>query len=426
MIFLLVEFFDELHYGLQSAAIPSIRLDLALTYAQIGLLFGLPKIVNTFVEPLIMLLGDSATRKRLVIGGGLTIVLAILLISSAVSFAPLLIAFLVSYPASGAFVSLSQATLMDLNPGREPHSMARWTVAGSLGNLLGPALLAGAFAIGLGWRLPYLGLALLALGLTLIVWRQPFPAHLTLHPARRAADPAGAPEGDPDDRTPDGAPNRTPDGAPDRTPDGKPDSAPDGKPDSAPDRTPGSAPDGLPDGVPDGVPGGKPEGEPGSSNHPPSLRRAPAWMWANLLHALRVKALLRWVGLLEMSDLLLDVFTSYAALYLADVVGLTPAQTGLALTALMLTSLASDLLLIPLLERVPGRTLVRASAACAIPLFIAFMLAPWPWLQVVMMLAVRASTLGWYSVLQGEAYASVPGRSGTVMAVNSAAGLATA
>jgi FSR family fosmidomycin resistance protein-like MFS transporter len=31
--------------------------------------------------------------------------------------------------------------------------------------------------------------------------------------------------------------------------------------------------------------------------------------------------------------------------------------------------------------------------------------------------------MGWYQVLQGEAYATVPGRSGTVMAIGSLAGL---
>jgi FSR family fosmidomycin resistance protein-like MFS transporter len=292
------------------------------------------------VEPLIMLLGDSSLRKRLVVGGGLVIVLALLLMAGASSFPAVLLAFIISFPASGAFVTLSQATLMDLNPGREPHSMARWTVYGSLGNLIGPALLAAAFAIGLGWRLPYLGLALLALGLALILWRKPFPSrHET------------------------------------------------------------------------------------GGDHAPSLREVPAWMWANLIQALRVGTLLRWVALLELSDLLLDVFTSYTALYFADVVGLNAAQTGLVLTLLMLTSLGSDLLLIPLLERVPGRRVVRTSAALSIPIFIAFLLAPWVWAKVILMVGVRLSTMGWYQVMQGEAYASVPGRSGAVMAVNSLAGL---
>ena len=63
----------------------------------------------------------------------------------------------IGFPASGAFVSLSQATLMDLNPGREPQMMARWTVSGSLANLIGPLILAGGFALGFGWRWAYFG-----------------------------------------------------------------------------------------------------------------------------------------------------------------------------------------------------------------------------------------------------------------------------
>jgi len=63
---------------------------------------------------------------------------------------------------------------------------------------------------------------------------------------------------------------------------------------------------------------------------------------------------MRWFWLLEMSDLLLDVYTSYLALYLAEVVGLSKAQVGLALGGLIGISLAADLALIPLLEHVKG------------------------------------------------------------------------
>jgi FSR family fosmidomycin resistance protein-like MFS transporter len=94
-------------------------------------------------------------RKRLIVGGGIAIVASLVMTANAQSFLPVLIAMVISYPASGAFVTLAQATLMDLNPGREAHMMARWTVAGSVGNLLGPLLLAGGFAIGLSWRHGY-------------------------------------------------------------------------------------------------------------------------------------------------------------------------------------------------------------------------------------------------------------------------------
>ncbi len=339
-IFLLVEFFDELHYGLLGAALPVIRQDLGLTYAQVGMLLGLPKISATLIEPALMLLGDSTWRKRLVVGGGLAVVLALLLTANSTAFLPLLGAFLIGFPASGAFVTLSQATLMDLNPGREAHSMARWTVFGSAGNLVGPAILSGLFALGLSWRWPLLGLALLAGSLGWLIWRRPFPT-------RQANLEA----------------------------------------------------------------------------HAPSLGQTPAWMWDNLRQALRTPGLARWVALLEFSDLMLDVLTSYIALYLADIVGLSPAQTGLALTLLMAASFAADLVVIPLLERLPGRKLVRTTALLVIPLFIVFLLAPSAWAKIALLIGVRLSTMGWYPVLQGEAYAAVPGRSGTVMAITSTAGL---
>ncbi len=136
-LFLLIEFFDELHSGIQGAVLPSLRADLGLTYAQAGMLLGLPGILGTLIEPLIMLLGDSPMRKRLVMGGGLAVAAAITLLANAQAFPAALLAFTVVFPASGAFVTLSQATLMDLHPGRQPQMMARWTVFGSVGNLLG-------------------------------------------------------------------------------------------------------------------------------------------------------------------------------------------------------------------------------------------------------------------------------------------------
>jgi MFS transporter, FSR family, fosmidomycin resistance protein len=344
-VFLLVEFLDELHYGLQSAALPAIHNDLALTYAQIGLLLGLPKITGTVIEPFLMLLGDSTWRKQLVVGGGIGIILALLMTAGSTNFLVLLLAFIISFPASGAFVSLSQATLMDLNPGRTSQMMARWTVYGSLGNLLGPAMLAAGFAVGLSWRWSYSALALLALGLVIIIWQKKFP------PRPQVGD---------DNEL---------------------------------------------------------------SGTGPTFLELPGWMWRNLRQALSTKTLLRWVFLLEISDLMLDVFISYAALYFADVAGLTPAQTSLVILLIMLAGLIADLILVQILEHFPGRRLVRLTAAISIPLFMAFLLAPWVPAKIALAVLLRFSTTGWYQVMQGEAYAAVPMRSGTVAAINSIAGL---
>lgn len=334
-LFLLIEFFDELTYAIDGAALPWMRVELHLTYAQVGLMLGLPGIIGTLIEPGIMLLGDTNLRKRLVVAGGVVMGSSLVIIASARGFPALLLAFIMSYPASGAFVTLSQATLMDLNRGRETHLMARWTVAGSLGNLIGPFLLAAGFAFSLGWRWAYACLGIFGLALALRCLLKPFPSRLA------------------------------------------------------------------------------------ANHNPPDLTNLLNDLWQTA----RNRRLLRWLGLLEMSDLMLDVFTSYLALYFSDVAGATPTQTSLILGASMFSSLASDITVIPLLERFSGRLLVRASSAITAVFYVGLLLSPWMAAKIILLLLVRLFTLGWYPILQGEAYASVPGKSGTVMAINSIAGI---
>ncbi len=352
-VFLLIELFDELNYAVQGAALPVIRTDLGLSYAQIGLLLGAPHIIGTaLIEPLIMLLGDTRLRKALVVSGGLFITLALLATAGATGFPLLLVASVISFPASGAFVTLAQATLVDLNPGREPHMMARWTLAGSIGNLLGAAMLAGALALGWSWRWVLTGLALLALSLVVQVWRMPFPQK---HPRQIAEmqNPA---------------------------------------------------------------------------THP-HLREDVRNLLLGLKQAAGNLNLIRWLILLLLSDLMMDVLTGYLPLYFIDVVGVNAIQSGLLLSLFMAASLASDMVLVPLLERAPGRRVVRVSATVVAVLYTAWLLLPGSatgaglWSKVVLMFVIKLATLGWYSVLQGEAYASMPGRSGTVMALNSFSGV---
>ena len=80
-LLLLIEFFDELNYAISGAALPAIRRDLGLTYAQVGLILGLPTLLSSFIEPALMLLGDTPLRKRLVFGGGVAVMLSLLLIA---------------------------------------------------------------------------------------------------------------------------------------------------------------------------------------------------------------------------------------------------------------------------------------------------------------------------------------------------------
>jgi FSR family fosmidomycin resistance protein-like MFS transporter len=337
-LFMLIEFFDELNYGVGNAALPAIRTALGISYIQVGLLLGLPGILNTFIEPVLMLLGDTRFRKHIMLGGGLAIVLSLLLIAGTRSFPWVLLGMIIGFPASGAFVSLSQATLMDQNTGREPQMMARWTVAGSVANLIGPLVLAGGFALGFGWRWAYFGMAMMCLVLVGMTWLRKIPLHSRHEASHQSELPAHN-------------------------------------------------------------------------------------LLGGLWGALRNPHLMRWMVLLQFSDLLLDVLTGYLPLYFTDVTGFSVAQASLMVSVLMLAGLISNIVLIPILERFPGRKLVRISAGVTAILYAVWLLAPWLWVKIGLIILIKLVTLGWYEVLQGEAFATVPGRSGTVMAINSVIGV---
>ncbi|MBA3533231.1 MAG: MFS transporter [Ardenticatenales bacterium] len=334
LLLLLIEFLDEIVFGVREAAWPLIRDDLSLTYAQVGLLLGLPGILGNLLEIPLGVLGDVWSRRAIVLAGGLCFATALLLIGSATSFTMLLLGFILFYPASGAFVALGQATLMDLDPARHEQSMARWNLAGSLGNVAGPLMLGGAALLTLGWRSLFLLFALLTLGMVFLVARHPFP-----------------------------------------------------RPDDTPEET----------GLHVGLRG----------------------VWA----ALRQRKILRWLLLLECADLMGDILLGFLALYFVDVVGVSATTAGLAVALWVGVGLIGDALLIPLLARVQGLSYLRLSAAVTMLLYIAFLLVPSLGLKLILMTLLALANSGWYPILQGQLYAAMPGRSGTVMTLGSIAGI---
>jgi FSR family fosmidomycin resistance protein-like MFS transporter len=113
------------------------------------------------------------------VAGGLAFAASAALTAAAGGFWLLLAALAIGNPATGAFVSLAQATLMDGDPPQRARNMARWTLAGSFGYVGGPLLLAGAVYVGVGWRGAVAALAVAALPLTLAALRFPSPQHET-------------------------------------------------------------------------------------------------------------------------------------------------------------------------------------------------------------------------------------------------------
>jgi FSR family fosmidomycin resistance protein-like MFS transporter len=337
VLFLLIEFLDELVYGAGEAAWPMIRTDLSLSYVQIGLALSMPGLINIFIEPLLGVLGNTGRRRALVLGGGVVFVTALILYALTPSFELFLFAAVLFHPASGAFVSLSQATLMDLDPQRHEQNMARWTFAGSAGVTLGPLLLGLFVFAGLTWRWLMAGMALFGLAILLLAWWG-FPIHL---------------------------PNQA--------------------------------------------------GEEDHLTIYAALRR--------VLGLLRRGEVLRWVILLEFSDLMLDVLYSFLALYLVDVVRLEPAAAALGVTVWTAVGLAGDFLLIPLLEHIKGLNYLRVSVLLELALFPAFLLVKPPWLKFVILGALGFFNSGWYSILKGNLYSQIKGQSASMLVLDNVAAL---
>lgn len=171
-LFFAIEFFDELVFGVRESAWPLIRDDFSLSYTQVGLLLAIPAVFSAFVEPVIGVLGDAGWRRRLILGGGLLFASQLALITVAPGFAILLVAFCLLYPASGAFVSLAQGSMIDLDHSKAEQLMAKWTFAGSVGVVAGPLVLGGALLLGVSWQGVFAALAVLGLALSLVALRK--------------------------------------------------------------------------------------------------------------------------------------------------------------------------------------------------------------------------------------------------------------
>src|SRR5215469_1671988 len=335
---LAVELVDELVDGTKSAAMPLIRHDLGLTYVQVGLLAAVPLILGSVIElPVGVLSGTGRRRRRVMLAGGLVFIAAVLAAGLAHSFLVLLAALVTFFPASGAFVSLTQSTLMDAVPDRRAQHMARWTLAGSIGAVLGPLVVAWVLAAGGTWRLAFVLIAAAAA----VTW-------LAVAAVGRPAD-------------------------------------------------------------------GLVDLETGEQNGWPGLRKA---VWIS------VKAgAVRWLVLLEVSDLLLDVFTAFLALYLVATTHASAALAALGVAVRLGAGLAGDALLILVLERFDSLRVLRASVLLTGVLFPAFLIVPGLGLKLAVLAVLSIATAPWYPVLQAEMFASLPGRSGLAVSLTSAAGL---
>jgi FSR family fosmidomycin resistance protein-like MFS transporter len=128
----------------------------------------------------------------------------------------------------------------------------------------------------------------------------------------------------------------------------------------------------------------------------------------------------RWLLLLEFADLMLDVLFSYLALYFVDVVGASETQAGIAVTVWLAMGLMTDFLFIPFIDRQKdSMKFLRTTALFELFAFVVFLLTPGFIPKLILVIIVNLFNTGWYPILQGRLYSSLPGQSASTMAIGS-------
>ena len=155
----------------------------------------------------------------------------------------------------------------------------------------------------------------------------------------------------------------------------------------------------------------------------PHEDEAPRPGWRDLVAAAKQRSVQAAAVLLQLSDLLGDVLTSFLALYLVDEAGLGPGAAALGLAVWAGAGLVGDALAVPVLDRLDGRVVVRLSAVVAAGLYAALLLVdPLP-AKLALLALLGLATAGWYPVLQARFYAALPGRSGVAVSLGSVSGI---
>ena len=139
--------------------------------------------------------------------------------------------------------------------------------------------------------------------------------------------------------------------------------------------------------------------------------------------ALRRGPMLRWLTLLQLTDLLQDVFLGYAALYLVDGAGASPTLAAVGVGIFSAAALIGDTLVIGILKRMDGMRYLRWSAVGAVVAYPAFLMLGSVGAKLVLLVPLGMLRAGWYAILQARLYSELPARGGTAVAIGAPADL---
>ncbi len=197
MALLAVRLLDESTSFVLPGTFESLRADLDLTYSQASSAF-LAIAVGAVAGGLATVAADYRSRRVIAGGGAFASAAALLVVGAADSYALLLAGAFMVGAASTAMVDTCEIALADLAGDDLENHLTVQNVWGSVGDLLGPAIVVAVAALGLSWRVAYVvgaGLVLLyGVWLTSLPFPPPHP-HQDGHRVSRAmasvlSDPA--------------------------------------------------------------------------------------------------------------------------------------------------------------------------------------------------------------------------------------------
>jgi predicted MFS family arabinose efflux permease len=160
---LLVRLADESAVFLPFGALESFRADLGLTYAQAGLVLAAIG-PGALVGGVFSAAADRYSRRVIVAGGALGFALSLAMFALGSAFAVLVAGGFVMGMASTAMVDGAEVALVDMAGDGLRRYLARSNLLATVGDLLGPALVATTAALGLSWRVAF-GAGALLMGL---------------------------------------------------------------------------------------------------------------------------------------------------------------------------------------------------------------------------------------------------------------------
>ncbi|MCA9492015.1 MAG: MFS transporter [Myxococcales bacterium] len=163
-LLLLAAAVDELCSAAPTVGAPDLRADLSMSVTAVYV-FGtvLPLLAALVIEPALVWLSDGPRRRAILLGSGVCWSLGYGICASAGSPWVLSVGLAVVFVAAGVALAVARSGLV-AGSAEVERVLVRWTLAGALGDLLGPLALAGLGMLGGGWRAGMAGCAL-AVGL---------------------------------------------------------------------------------------------------------------------------------------------------------------------------------------------------------------------------------------------------------------------